>query len=64
MSDDDTEHKQKKVCFACGQTVPSDNEEPENDDGKLTMDELRGMSPEEHIERKAEVDTFLEEQGR
>jgi hypothetical protein len=53
-----------------GQELAKKAAEEESEDkegsseGGLTMEEIQGMSQEEHIARKAEVDRFLEEQGK
>lgn len=64
-----------EAAFAAGQRRGKElqkqetEEEGQHEDGssggsKLTMEELRGFSAEQHIARKDEVDAFLEEQGQ
>lgn len=40
------------------------HEDDASGDSKLTMEEIQGMSQEEHIARKDEVDAALEEMGK
>ncbi len=77
MSDDEAKqyYPSTEAAFAAGQRRGKElqkqaaEEEGQHEEGgsgesKLTMEEIQGMSQEEHIARKDEVDAFLEGQGK
>lgn len=75
MSGPDDYYPNTKAAFMAGQNnglklakqAAEEEAEHEGDSsggGKLTREEIEGFSAEQHIERRAEVDAFLEEQGK
>lgn len=75
MSDEATQHyNTTEQAYNAGlrkgkelqkQETEEEGQHEDNPSGgsKLTMEEIQGMSQEEHIARKDEVDAFLEEQA-
>lgn len=73
MSDEATQHyNTTEQAYNAGlrkgkelqKQAAEEEREHEGGESKLTMEDVRAMSPEEHIERKVEVDAFLEEQSQ
>lgn len=72
MSDPKDYYPSTEAAFMAGQNngmelakqTAEEETEHAGSPGGLTMEEVQGMSQEEHVQRRAEVDAFLEEQGQ